>query len=124
MRLVLMARAVTPVQDLTDPAALVQSDVSEVARRTIRLVSPEDKPPPTGEIAGHVITVDGLRQRDVEIVLGELVTQTNDDGQFILRGVPPGTHVVKASRGLRAGELEVEVVAGQTTSDVEIAIAR
>jgi hypothetical protein len=124
MRRVLMARAVTPVRDLTDPAAPVRNDVSEIVRRTIRLVSPEDRPPPTGQISGYVVTVDGLRQRGVAIELGELVTQTDDDGRFLLRDVPPGKHVVKASRGLRTGELEVDVVAGQATSEVEIAIAR
>jgi hypothetical protein len=123
-RLVLMARAVTPVRDLSDPTATVQQQSSPVARRAIRLVSPDQKPRLTGQVAGYVVTVDGVRQRDVEVVLGELATRTDDDGRFLIRGAPVGTHVVKAARGLRMGEVEVQVVGGQTTGDVEIAIKR
>lgn len=121
-RLTLMARAITPVQDLADPATPVRKEASAIVKRAIRLVAEGKKP--TGQIAGHVVTVDGVKQRDVEIVLGELVTKTDDKGAFLIREVPPGTHVVKAARGLRTGQVEVQVSGGQTTSGVEISITR
>jgi len=123
-RLTLMARAVTPVQELTDPAAPVKQETSPLAKRAVRLVSQENKPKPTGTISGHVVTVDGIKQRDVEVVLGEQKVKTDDKGEFTLREVPPGTHVLKAARGVRIGEKEVQVTGGQTTSGVEISITR
>ena len=121
---VLMARAVTPVKNLLDPEADPVPVTSAISRRRFELVPQSNDPPPAGAISGYVVTADGLRQRDVEIVLGELVTTSDDDGAFLLSGLPPGVHLLDAAKGLRAGQVEVEVLSGETTEDVEILIAR
>ena len=121
---VLMARATTPIKDLLDPKAPPQSVTSAVSRRRIEIVPQSTEPPPAGAISGYVVTADGLRQRDVEVALGETVTTSDDDGRFQISDLPQGTYVLDAAKGLRAGQVEVEVLAGETTKDVEILIAR
>ncbi|MFP4624281.1 MAG: carboxypeptidase-like regulatory domain-containing protein, partial [Gemmatimonadota bacterium] len=58
----------------------------------------------------------------VEIVGTNLGTLTNDDGRYLLRGVPIGSHTVRVgSIGYAAQEQAVEVTAGQTVT-VDLAL--
>lgn len=123
-RVVLMARSTVHTLNLAQPDESPELKGSQIARRVIELISQADKPTPTGNISGYVITADGLPQRDVQINVGEVQTQSDDEGQFLLKNVPAGPQTIHAVRGLRGAEVDVEVAAGETTSGVEVVIVR
>ncbi len=72
----------------------------------------------TGVIAGTVSDAAGRGLSAVRLqIVGSqtLATGTDDRGRYILRAVPPGTHVLRATRlGYRPGTQSVTVQAGDT----------
>jgi hypothetical protein len=70
----------------------------------------------SGSIHGFVLDdqVLPLRGADVAIVALELSTMTDEDGEFTLNDVPPGTHSLFASKlGYESRGEKVDVVAGE-----------
>ena len=85
----------------------------------------QPQPAGTGTVSGRVSDASGgtpIAAVQIQIVGTQLGTQTNQGGEFTIRGVPAGTHVLRALRvGFGEQRDTVTVAAGQTvTADIRM----